>query len=73
MSSTRYLSAPAVGIKETRTIGDLFDRTPHPLTACEIQEVTGQPYATVLGFLMKNDFNGRIRSQIIPRPGGGKP
>lgn len=73
MSLPRYLSAPAVGIKETRIIGDMFDRATHPLTACEIQEVTGQPYATVLGFLMKNDFNGRITSRIIPRPGGGKP
>lgn len=73
MSPARYLSTPAVGILRTNIIGGAFDRATHPLTACEIQEITGQPYAIVLGFLMKNDFNGRISSRIIPRPGGGKP
>ena len=70
---SRYLSAPAVGILRTNIIGEAIDRAPHPLTACEIQEITGQPYPIVLGFLMKNDFNGRLSSRMIPRPGGGKP
>lgn len=41
MTAPRYLSAPTIGIKPTRIIGDLFDRAPHPMTACEIQEATG--------------------------------
>ena len=73
MTSARYLSTSAVGILRTNQLGDVLDRAPHPLTACEIREVSGQPCAVVLAFLMKNDFNGRISSRIIPRPGGGKP
>lgn len=71
--TAHYLSAPAVGIARTNQIGSLLDRATHPLTLCEIMEVTGQPYPVIYGFLRKNDTAGRISSRPIPRPNGGKP
>lgn len=73
MTSSRYLSARAVGIARTNQIGDLLDKATHPLTQCEIMETTGQPYSVIYGFLRKNDTAGRISSRPIPRPNGGKP
>ena len=73
MSNPRYLTSYKAGIKITHQLGDFLDRAPHPVTAEEIHRATGEDYPVISAFLKKNSFAGRINSQQIPRPGGGKP